>query len=313
MEFSVITVILILLLLGLPLTFPPFAYSFLTLALMFAAMAVSWNILGGYAGYLSFGHTSFFGVGAYTTAILITVYHYSPFLTVPLGAILAAAVMLVALYVFIRLEQAYFAIATLALNFTLYYLALALPQTNGSAGIFLHMVSGSAINFDKVYYGIFGSVVIGIVVISHLIQKSKVGKELMAMRDDRVAAESLGVDTTRAKLIAGLISAGGMGLVGAIYPLYLFYVDPSTAFNIDWSILLVVMVIFGGTGTLVGPIIGAFVFEGITELFTFYSPVPTLSTVFVGGVLVIMVLFLPSGIYGTAKKRGIRGRKVGSP
>lgn len=313
MEFSVTTAIFVLLLLTLPFPFPVYAYRFLVIALMFAAMAISWNILGGYAGYLSFGHMSFFGVGAYTTAILITVYHYSPFLTVPLGAILAAGVMLVALYIFIRLEEAYFAIATLALNFALFYLALALPQTNGSQGIFLPLISGSALDLNRLFFGITTLIVIGTVVVSHLIQKSKLGKELLAMREDKPAAESLGVNTLRAKLEAGLISAGATGLIGAIYPVYLTYIDPGTSFNIDWSILLVVMVVFGGMGTLAGPIIGAFVFEATRELFTYFVPIPQLSTVFIGGTLVILLLVLPGGVYGTAKKRRIGGRKVGNP
>jgi branched-chain amino acid transport system permease protein len=313
MEFSTTTAVFVLLLLTLPFTFPIYVYRYLVIALMFAAMASSWNILGGYAGYLSFGHMSFFGIGAYTSAILITAYRVSPFITVPLGALLAAGVMLVALYSFIRLEEAYFAIATLAFNFALFYLALVLPQTNGSEGIFRSMVSGGALGLNKLFFAVITAVVIGILVVSHLVQKSKLGKELVAMREDKPAAESLGVNTLRAKLKAGLISAGATGLVGAFYPVYITYIDPGTAFNIDWSILLVVMVVFGGIGTLAGPIMGAFAFESIRELFTYFVPIPQLSTVFIGGALVTLLLVLPNGVYGTVRKKYMAGKKIGNP
>ena len=311
MEFTVLFLILLLCLLTLPLTFPLYAYKFLTITLMFIGMALSWNILGGYAGYLSFGHMSFFGIGAYTTAILVVTYGVSSFLSVPLGAVFAATVMLVALYVFIRLEEAYFAIATLALNFAMYYLALALPQTNGSEGIFLPLLPFSAIDFNKLFFATFALVAIGILLVSRLIRESRLGKELVAMRDDRLAAESLGINTLRAKLIAGVVSAGAIGLIGALYPLYLTYVDPSTSFGIEWSILLVVMVVFGGLGSLAGPVIGAFVFETIQQVFTYFAPFPQLSIILIGAALVILLLGLPKGVYGTLSKRYRSEKKSG--
>jgi branched-chain amino acid transport system permease protein len=309
-ELKVSVGVFVVLLATLPITFPVYFYRYMVIALMFAALSLSWNILGGYAGYLSFGHMSFFGIGAYTTAILVTKYDFSPFLTVPLASLLGAAVMLVALYSFIRLEEAYFAIATLAFNFALFYLALVLPQTNGASGISVPLLPYSPLDVNKIFFGIFASFLIVLMVIIQRMRSSKLGYELVAMREDGVAAETLGVDTVRARLIAGLVSAGATSLVGSIYPLYITYIDPGVAFNIEWSVLLVVMVVFGGVGTLAGPIIGAFVFESITEAFTYFTPTPQLSHVFIGLCLMLLLLLLPAGVYGTLKNKFGRGIKL---
>jgi branched-chain amino acid transport system permease protein len=282
---------------------PSYTYRFLAITLMFASLALSWNILGGYAGYFSFGHMSFFGIGAYTVSILAKDYGVSPLLSVPAGGLLAGIVAVAAFYAFIRLEEAYFAIATLAFNFALLFLAQALDITGGPYGISLPLFSYSPAVIDKMFLGVFLVASIIMVVVNYKIENSRFGYALVAMREDKVTAESLGINTLNAKIIAGFLSGAATGLIGAIYPLYLLYINPETSFSIGWSTMLVVMVIFGGLGTWIGPLIGGLVFETITEVFTDYSPVPALSIVFIGGALVALILFLPQGINGVLRQR----------
>jgi branched-chain amino acid transport system permease protein len=277
---------------------------------MFISLALSWNILGGYAGYLSFGHMSFFGIGAYTTAILMRDLQLSPFVTVPLGSVSAGLVSIIMLSVFIKLEEAYFAIATLALNFALLSLAVVLEITGGPRGISIPIPPFDPLTFSKLVFTVFTVIVLLLVIISYKIENSKFGYTLFAIREDRLAAECLGINVFRAKLLATFLSAALTGMVGGIYPVFSLYINPDIAFNIGWSVMLVVMNVFGGLGTWIGSILGAIIFHSVREVFTYFIPIPALSIVFVGAFLMLSILLIPQGIYEKVKSIMVkRGRR----
>jgi len=253
---------------------------------------------------------SFFGIGAYTVAILLRDFQLSPLITVPLGGILSGLIGIAMLVTFIRLEEAYFAIATLALNFALLSLAVVLEITGGPRGISIPIPPFDPLTFSKLISAIFIVITLLLILISYKIENSKFGYALFAIREDRLAAECLGINTFRAKLSAMFLSATFTGIIGGIYPVFSLYINPEIAFNIGWSVMLVIMNIFGGLGTWVGPTLGAVIFHSVREVFTYFIPIPALTIVFVGAFLVLSILLIPQGIYEAAKAIILRrGRK----
>jgi len=277
---------------------PTYIYRYFTIAFMFSCLALSWDILGGYSGYLSFGHMSFFGVGAYTTAILLTTLGISPLITVPLGAFISGLLGVVSLSVFIRLEEAYFAIATLALNFSLQSLATVLEITGGARGISTPLLPFSPITLYIIFLSSFLVITMVLLSMRYKIENSRIGYAMLALREDKTVAECLGINTLRMKLIAMFISCFFTGLVGSMYPLFATFIDPTIGFSVDWSVLLVVMCICGGTGIWWGPLLGAFILHSVRELFTYTLPIPQLSLAIIGITFVILILFFPQGIGG---------------
>ena len=268
------------------------------LMMMWSVLGLSWNLLGGYAGQISFGHAVFFGVGAYTACLLYTklgVSLWIGFITAGLaGAIIAVPIGLICL----RLRGPYFALSVLALSENLRLLTLHWKSlTEGAVGILL--ISPVMDSKKGYYYLIWGLLVLTVLTISYII-KTRAGYYFVAVREDEDAAKALGIFTVRYKLLALIISAFFTGVVGSFYANYTTFIDPYIVFSIvDISIAVVLVVALGGIGTFWGPVVGAIVVISCSEGFRHFFPE---THVLVYGVLIILViLFLPEGIVGGVK------------
>ncbi len=272
----------------------------------YAYLGQAWNILGGYAGQLSLGHAAFFAIGAYTSAVLAIHLGISPWLGMLAGAVLAAILSLGIGYLGFRfgLRGFYFILLTLAAAEICRLIALHLPILGGYTGLFITFTPNPwQFQFrGKIpYYFIalaFLCVACGIV---WLIQRSKLGTYLVAIREDEDASEALGVDTFRYKMIAYAVSAALTALGGTFYAYFQFYLQPNTVLHINHSVDIMIRPIVGGSGTILGPVLGSFLLELLGEFSRTYFAAGTagLNVVIYGLLLIIVVLFLPRGVYPT--------------
>ena len=289
-------------LIAFPLFEPPVYYiRLLGSVLLFVVLAESWNITGGYTGYVSFGHVTFFGIGAYVGALLYVWLGISPFVAIVPAGVLAAAFALIVGYPTLRLRGPYFAIATLALGFVVQLAVANLPFTGSGEGI----VVRGGMPFDRYaleqafyfsYLAIAGATVGAVM----FIDRSKLGYGLRAIRDDQDAALSLGVRATRLKLTAFGTSSFFAGAVGAIYAHQVAYVSAPDVFTLDVSIKSLVYAVVGGTSTVIGPIVGALFME-VLDSFLTTSALGALRIdhIVFGLLLAAAVLLAPRGIVGS--------------
>lgn len=270
----------------------------------YAYLAQAWNILGGYAGQLSLGHAAFFSVGAYTSAVLAIQLGLSPWLGMFAGALLAVGLSLGIGYLGFRfgLRGFYFVLLTVASAEICRLVALHLPILGGYTGLFITFTPNpwqfqfqGKIPYYYVALGFLG-VASGVV---WLIQRSKLGAYLLAIRDDEDAAEALGVDTFRYKLLAYAISAALTAFGGTFYAYYQFYLQPNTVLNLGHSVDIMIRAIVGGSGTILGPILGSFLLELLGEFSrsAFAGGAAGLNVLIYGLLLIVVVLFLPRGVY----------------
>jgi branched-chain amino acid transport system permease protein len=282
-----------------PLFLPTYRTTFLLLTFMYVTLASSWNIIAGYTGYASFGHAAFFGLGAYTAALLITRMGAHWLLASVAGAVLAAAVALPLGYILLRLRGPYFAIAMLGLAAAFQVIALTwVSLTRGGAGLNLP----PSLNTMQVYYAM-GGAMLAVIALSAWIVTSKYGLRLISIREDEGAAEAMGIDTTAHKVSAFVFSAFFPGLVGGFYAWHLSYIDPASVFRPIISIGMVIMTMFGGIGTVTGPILGAVLLTSISE--ATWARLPEFHRGVYGALIIGVVLFMPGGIMNLLKRWGV--------
>lgn len=289
-----------------------------TTLFMWAVLAQAWNILGGYGGYLNLGTAAFFGVGAYTAAILQHNFGWSPFQTAILGGLAAVVVAIVIGIPSLRIRGVYFAILTLILTFLVQQLAFDVPITRGALGIFLDPVDLSPREVEQLFYWVFLALALGATLIVRAIERSRFGFALVAIKEDEDAAEILGVRTNRTKLYGFCAGAFLMGLVGAVFAYRITFIDPDAAFSIGTSINPVIMAVYGGAGTWQGPLMGSAIVVIAGEVLRvtfggiglFGGTVPAeVSRLIFGVVLVVIALFARNGLMGLVRRKG--GRKMG--
>lgn len=295
-----------------PLMVNDYHLSFLLQLFMMVALAQSWNLISGMTGYVSFGHAAFFGVGAYAGTLFIQFGYPWP-LAIFLGSAIALLVSVPIGFLTLRLRGPYFAIAMLGLNEVARIVAtLWVDLTNGGSGITLSpsLLPSLTIN----YYLMLALAIIGTAVVAR-VYHSRFGLELRAIREDEGAAEMVGVNTTRSKLAAFVLSALIPGAVGTVSVMYTSYTNPSSAFDPALNIQMIVMVMFGGTGTVWGPVLGASILMLLRELL--WAQFPALHLAMLGVMLLAVVLFLPGGIMSVfTRKKTVRPETVakeGSP
>ena len=272
----------------------------------YAYLAQAWNILGGYAGQLSLGHAAFFSIGAYTSAVLAIHWGISPWLGMFVGAVLAMLLSLGIGYLGFRfgLRGFYFVLLTVASAEICRLIALHLPILGGYTGLFINFTP-NPLQFQfqgKIpYYFVSLGFLTAASLVVWLIQRSKLGVYLLAIRDDEDASEALGVDTFRYKMVAYAVSAALTAFGGTFYAYYQFYLQPNTVLNLNHSVDIMIRAIVGGTGTILGPILGSFLLELLGEFSrTFFAgSVTGLNVVMYGVLLIVVVLFLPRGVYPT--------------
>jgi len=279
----------------LPILYPsPYTISvFLFYIPWYLAMAQSWNISGGYSGQLSFGHWGLLGVGAYTTAILAVTYHWDVVTAMLMAAVVTFLLGLLIGYIGSGLRGAYFAIATLAAAALMQLVMLNWQSvTLGSLGfpIFFILISPS-----DLYYGALAVAVVATLMV-YAISRSRIGLAFEAIRENEDVAIATGVYARGYKALAFGLSASIMGPVGGLYAFASHYIDPSSAFNIIYNLQIILMVVVGGRGKVLGPMVAAVFFAWVFEValtsFNVYNYLIT------GVVIFVAVLLLPRGIFG---------------
>lgn len=274
------------------------------LVLMYIAMASSWNILGGYAGYVSLGHNVFFAIGGYLSGMILVYFGVSSFVTAPLGGLLAMVVGFGVGFITLRVRGPAFIISTIALLLMVRIVFDNWDFVGGSGGVTMPLI-GLPVNLVKVpfYYGMLITA-IGAVYTSYRVKHSKFGLGLRAISQDEVKAESAGIPTAFYKILAYALSAFFVGMAGGFWGQYLTYIRPNIFMIVLIAANLVLMSILGGKGTLLGPIIGAVLLIGINEFFISQLGASELNIVGTGIIMLIVLLFFPEGIIGTLRRIG---------
>jgi branched-chain amino acid transport system permease protein len=272
--------------------------------LQFVALATAWNILGGYAGYVNFGVAGFFAVGVYTSVIIYKTLQWPLIFTIPLAAMLAGLLGLGMGYLTLRLRGVFFSIATLAFSVVLNTLVVNWSFVGGSRGVYvIHPASmdffGSYARYLMVVMLILA---VGSVLIARMIEQSWIGNGLAALKDDEMAAECAGVPSLRLKLFATTVSGALLGAVGAPFPYFITYVDPTSAFSLTIAVNAIAMPLIGGTATWTGPVIGALLLGTLQQVAT-VTISSALSLLIVGVLLVVFITVAPNGIVGFIRDR----------
>ncbi len=258
--------------------------------LMFGTLSLGWNIIGGYAGYVSFGNVVFFGLGAYTSAALWQHWHQQSIaLAVACGIVVGVVFALMLGIPILRLRGHYFAIATLGIALATQEIISNTDWLGGGSGFTVRPLD----TYSSYYYAMW-LVCAGSMLATLLVARSKLGYALVAIRENEEAAVALGVDPTRYKVIAWAISAAMAAAAGAVFAGANGFIDAPTAFGVDDNVFPVIMTILGGTGTVAGPFAGALILTAINQ--SLWSHYPQIHTLFFGAVIVAVVLFLPRGI-----------------
>ena len=280
----------------------PYWGDILTMTFLLGALSLSWNILGGYGGQFSLGHAGFFGIGAYTSTLLLIQYHVNPWIGMLLGGILAAAIGGVVFYPCFRLKGIFFCLATLAFQEVVKISAVHFRGlTGGAMGISLPFKAGLT---NMMFQGKTGYMLISlsfmiiIALVTLAMERSRFGYKLVALREDEDATETLGISTSRCKLLATMISAFFAGCLGTFYAHYSSLVDPHSVFDMMLSVEFVIFAILGGVGTVLGPILGAFALVPVDALMRGYLGQGQQGVSFFayGMLLTGVVIFLPQGI-----------------
>jgi branched-chain amino acid transport system permease protein len=291
------------------LVLPVFLGSYLLTVFIFiffyAYLGQAWNLLGGYGGQISLGHAAFVGVGAYTSTYLAMTYKLSPWIGMFIGGAVAGLLGAVIGYLGFRfgLRGFYFILLTVAFAEICRLIVAHVESLGGALGLFITF-TGDPWQFqfsdNRYYYYIALGLMLAATGITAAVEGSRMGAYLVATREDEEASEAIGVNTFGTKLAATVLSAFLTGVGGTFYANYLFSVQPNTAFGIPLSVEIILRPIVGGSGTLVGPILGSFILSPLAEVSRSYFARGGLSGVHLivyGSLLVAVVLFFPRGAY----------------
>ena len=271
----------------------------LCVTFLLGVQAVSWNIISGYAGYVSLGHSAFLGIGSYTAAIIAERSGVNPLWLAPIGGVVAVIMATLLGLVVLRTRGHAFVIITIALLLSAQIVAVNWRSlTNGSDGITLDLPTWSRDIQNLPFYYLFLGLFLLTVVFSALIRRTKFGTGLVAIREDEGKAAAVGVNTTRYKVTAFAASAFFIGVAGGVYAYFLTFINPVGAFTILGSVTIVLAALAGGRGTLYGPVVGAFIVGIGQEMATVYGGSSSRVLLF-GVALMLIVLFLPAGLLPT--------------
>ena len=266
-------------------------------------LATAWNILGGYAGYVNFGTSAFFGLGAYTAVVLFK------WLGAPLAVQIAAGAVMGGLLGFgvgmltLRLRGIFFAIATVAVIFIMETLMINWRYVGGATGLQLLRPEAMAPfgSYTRMLFVVMTLMAVAAVVLARYVQTSWIGRGLRAIRDSEEAAEASGVPTLRLKLVACVISGALMGAAGAPMPMYLSFIEPASTFSLNYAIGALAAPMIGGTTHWLGPVIGALLLVTIQQIVT-VTISSEINVLVVGVLLVLFVVLAPDGILGFFKR-----------
>lgn len=301
--FLIIAVIIVMALLAIV----PFALSAVMIqfgitTLLLATLAQSWNILGGFTGYASFGNSVFYGLGTYGTAVAMVQWHLPFAAGLAIGAAIAVVFAVLLGIPVLRLRGHYFAIATLAISQAVAAVISNLDIAGRNSGLILPLIRGDAMFYELA----LGLVVLATACVFWL-SRSRFGLGLIAIRESEDAAAVMGINTTLYKIIAFALAGLFSALAGGIHAYWITFVDPTSAFDLLLNVKMIIMAVFGGPGTVFGPIIGTFLLSGISEVLS--SSISGVASLFFGLVIVAAVTLMPRGlmnVFGKIRRRGWR-------
>jgi branched-chain amino acid transport system permease protein len=293
---------------GLPLVLRSPTYLHIIILLYFYAyLTTSWNLVGGFAGVLPLGHAAFVGIGAYTSTILSLQYGISPWLGMIVGAVLATIVGIIIGLPTFKMRGAYFALATIAFaegfRVTLENIDYLGPfNVNGPRGLEISPLNVGLANFmfntKEPYYYIILVMLVGVLTLTYLISRSKLGYYLQAGGEEPEAAMSLGVNVARCKLIAIAMSSFLTALAGTFYAQLTLYIHPKSVISLDLSFEIAFIALIGGRGSIAGPILGALLLRPVSDFSRIYfgATLPGLHLVIFGIVLILVMIYQPRGL-----------------
>ncbi|MDI1283092.1 MAG: branched-chain amino acid ABC transporter permease [Reyranella sp.] len=272
----------------------------------YIVLGTAWNILGGYTGYVNFGITAFFAIGAYSSVVLHKLVPAMPLpAMIVVGGLMAGIVGVGTGYLTLRLRGVYFSIATLALAVVVQTLITNWDFVGGARGAYVlrprtaPLIGGGYIDY---LFLIMLGLCVAALATARAIERSALGFGFAAIRDDEAAAEASGVPTLKLKLIATGLSGGFMGMAGAPLPFYVTYLDPSSGFSLNYAVNAIAMPLIGGTSSWLGPVVGAVLVGGLQEYLR--VTISSAVNVLVAGVLmVVFVIIAPQGIVGLFKRK----------
>jgi branched-chain amino acid transport system permease protein len=304
LHLSVLTVAILF-----PFVFPSnFMVNFGVMALFYAFIGQSWNISGGFAGQLSFGHVAFFGVGAYASTIVQLRLGWSPWLGLPAAALAGALVGGVIGVLSFRagLKGSYFALITLAFAEVLRIVTNSVSFTGGGLGMLIPM-KASAANFQFAersgFYFLILLMAALSVALAEWLRRSRFGAQLTAIRENEDSAKALGIHVFREKVKVMLLSGAIGGMGGCFFAQYFLYIDPLVVFGVDKSVEMLLVSMIGGAGTVYGPLVGALLLASISDITRVLTQIQGLSLVLYGGLLVVIIAYLPNGLIDLFKRR----------
>jgi branched-chain amino acid transport system permease protein len=282
---------------------------------LYALLAQAWNLLGGFCGQISLGTAVFFGIGAYTSSVLSLWWGVTPWLGMPAGMALAVLVSQAIGYPCFRLRGHYFAIATIGIGEIVQTVAINWDAIGGARGVWLPIKAETLVNFQFhrakwVYYYIALALLAAVFGATALVQRSRLGYYFRAIREDPDAAQSLGVPLTRYKLLAIAASAAFTAVGGSFYAQYVLFIDPESVLPTSLSILICLVAVLGGVGTLWGPALGAAVLISLSETTRIWlgGTGKAVDLMIYGGLIVLVSVFQPGGLMGLgdwlARRRG---------
>ena len=292
-----------------PFVFPSsFMVNFGVMALFYAFIGQSWNIAGGFAGQLSFGHVAFFGVGAYASTIVQMRLGLSPWFGLPASALAGAAVggVIAALSFRAGLKGSYFALITLAFAEVLRIVANSIGITGGGLGMLIPMKAGVG-NFQFADRSGFYFLILALAVLSialaEWLRRSRFGAHLAAIRENEDAARALGINVFAEKVKVMVLSGAIGGVGGCFFAQYFLYIDPLIVFGVDKSVEMLLVSMIGGAGTVYGPLVGAVLLALASDVTRVLTQVQGLSLVLYGTLLVVIIAYLPNGLIDLFRRR----------
>jgi branched-chain amino acid transport system permease protein len=273
--------------------------------LQFVVLAVAWSILGGYAGYVNFGTSAFFGIGVYTAVFLFKAFGAQLAVQIAAAAAVGAFLGFALGLLTLRMQGIFFSIATIALTIIIETSVTNWRFVGGAAGIQLQrpLVTWPFDNYVQMLFFVQALLVVLAIAIARYIQSSWIGRGLQALKDDELAAECTGVPTLRLKVLACVISGALMCAAGAPAAMYLQYADPSSAFNLNYSVSVLAMSLIGGTAHWAGPVVGAILLGATQQLLT-VTISSEVNVLVLGVMLVLFVVVAPEGIIGLIRRAG---------
>ncbi len=283
-----------------PFTLSPVIVQFGISTLLLAVLAQGWNIIGGFTGYASFGNSVFYGLGTYGTAVAMVQFKLPFWLGLAIGAVVAVGFALLLGLPVLRLRGHYFAITTLALSEAVAAVIANLDIAGRNTGLILPLIRGDAMFYE---------LSLGLMVLATLtvlwLSRSRFGFALIAIREREDAAEVMGIPTTLYKVLAFGLAALFSALAGGIHAYWITFIDPSSAFDISLNVRMIIMAVFGGAGTVIGPVVGAFLLSGVAEVLASY--ITGVASLFFGLVIIAAVVFTPRGVIDAIRRLPRRG------